>query len=128
MARNDPTIYMRIPQELKDALDKASEESRRSLTAEVVARLQSTFSSLQGSMRGFEMSAQMDSAEDVAWTPQQVKLMKEVATEAAKQVVAFQAESLQPVRFGGGSVVQGPAPGDAAKPPAVEKTPAKKPT
>ena len=36
---------MRIPQELKDALDKASEENRRSLTAEVVARLQSTFAS-----------------------------------------------------------------------------------
>lgn len=43
MARTDPTIYMRIPQELKDALDKASEENRRSLTAEVVARLQATF-------------------------------------------------------------------------------------
>ena len=43
MARNDPTIYMRIPQELKDALDKSSEENRRSLTAEVVARLQASF-------------------------------------------------------------------------------------
>lgn len=43
MARTDPTIYMRIPQELKDALDKASGENRRSLTAEVVARLQASF-------------------------------------------------------------------------------------
>lgn len=34
---------MRIPQELKDALDKASEENRRSLTAEVVSRLQASF-------------------------------------------------------------------------------------
>ncbi len=43
MARNDPTIYMRIPQELKDALDRASDENRRSLTAEVVARLKASF-------------------------------------------------------------------------------------
>ena len=56
-----------------------------------------------------EMKGQ-DFAEDVAWTPQQVKVMKEVAAEAAKQVMAFQAESLQPVHFGGGSVVQGPSP------------------
>ncbi|UUC92462.1 Arc family DNA-binding protein [Comamonas sp. C11] len=39
MARTDPTIYMRIPQELKDALDAAAAENKRSLTAEVVARL-----------------------------------------------------------------------------------------
>lgn len=43
MARTDPTIYMRIPQELKDKLDAASAENRRSLTAEVVARLEATF-------------------------------------------------------------------------------------
>lgn len=34
---------MRIPQELKDALDAASAENKRSLTAEVVARLEATF-------------------------------------------------------------------------------------
>ena len=43
MARNDPTIYMRIPAELKEKLDAAAEENRRSMTAEVVARLQATF-------------------------------------------------------------------------------------
>lgn len=43
MARNDPTIYMRIPQSLKDALDAAALENKRSLTAEVVARLEQTF-------------------------------------------------------------------------------------
>lgn len=44
MARNDPTIYMRIPQTLKDALDAAALENKRSLTAEVVARLEASFS------------------------------------------------------------------------------------
>lgn len=34
---------MRIPQELKDALDSASTENRRSITAEVVSRLQASF-------------------------------------------------------------------------------------
>lgn len=34
---------MRIPQELKDALDKASGDNKRSLTAEVVARLEESF-------------------------------------------------------------------------------------
>lgn len=43
MARSDPQINFRIPQELKDALDAASAENRRSLTAEVVARLQASF-------------------------------------------------------------------------------------
>lgn len=48
MARNDPTIYMRIPQELKDALDAASTENKRSLTAEVVARLEASFQFTEG--------------------------------------------------------------------------------
>lgn len=43
MARGDPTIYLRIPDELKARLDKASEVNRRSLTAEVSARLQESF-------------------------------------------------------------------------------------
>lgn len=47
MARSDPTVYMKIPPDLKAALDAASEENRRSLTAEVVARLQATFDGVQ---------------------------------------------------------------------------------
>lgn len=45
MARNDPTIYMRIPQELKDRLDQAAATNRKSLTAEVVSRLEASFQS-----------------------------------------------------------------------------------
>lgn len=43
MARTDPTIYMRIPQELKDMLDAAALENRTSLTSEVVRRLATSF-------------------------------------------------------------------------------------
>lgn len=44
MARTDPTIYMRLPEDLKETLDKAAAENKRSLTAEVVARLEQSFS------------------------------------------------------------------------------------
>jgi len=43
MARDDPQINLRIPADLKDRLDRASEKHKRSLTAEVVARLEETF-------------------------------------------------------------------------------------
>ncbi|WP_297394053.1 Arc family DNA-binding protein [Hydrogenophaga sp.] len=43
MARTDPTIYMRIPEELKEALDTAAAKNKRSLTAEVVDRLEQSF-------------------------------------------------------------------------------------
>ena len=120
MATQDDYIRtaLRVPPDLHAQIHEAAKANTRTFNAEIMARLQASFGSLQGSMRGFEMTGQMDSTEDAAWTPQQVKLMKEVATEAAKQVVAFQAESLQPVHFGGGSIVQGPAP---------KKAPAKKP-
>lgn len=44
MARDDPQINLRIPLELKERLDAASSQKKRSLTAEVVARLEASFS------------------------------------------------------------------------------------
>jgi hypothetical protein len=43
MARDDPQINLRIPTALKDRLDDASAQNKRSLTAEVVARLEESF-------------------------------------------------------------------------------------
>lgn len=43
MARDEPQINLRIPTALKERLDKASERNKRSLTAEVVARLEESF-------------------------------------------------------------------------------------
>jgi hypothetical protein len=40
MAREDPTIYMRLPAELKHKLEVEADIRKRSLTAEVVSRLQ----------------------------------------------------------------------------------------
>lgn len=45
MARDDPTIYMRIPSDLKERLDEEALKSGRSLTAEVVGRLRGSLES-----------------------------------------------------------------------------------
>lgn len=42
MSRTDPTIYMRIPADLKKQLDEAATSDSRSLTSEVVSRLRTT--------------------------------------------------------------------------------------
>lgn len=43
MARNDPQVNFRIPSALKDRLDLAAHENGRTLTAELIIRLESTF-------------------------------------------------------------------------------------
>ena len=43
MARNDPQVNFRIPSDLKDKLDLAARENGRTLTAELILRLESTF-------------------------------------------------------------------------------------
>lgn len=43
MARTDPQANLRIPADLKARLEDAARDSRRSLNAEIVARLQESF-------------------------------------------------------------------------------------
>ena len=43
MARNDPQVNLRLPADLKDQIEAAAIENRRTITAEVVARLQDSF-------------------------------------------------------------------------------------
>jgi hypothetical protein len=43
MARIDPQINLRIPAELKQKIDSAAKDSNRSMNAEVVSRLERTF-------------------------------------------------------------------------------------
>lgn len=45
MARGDTQINVRIPDELKARLDEAAAENRRSMTAELVGRLEASFNS-----------------------------------------------------------------------------------
>lgn len=43
MAREDPHFRLRIPEELKARIEAASLEARRSINAEIVARLEASF-------------------------------------------------------------------------------------
>ena len=43
MARTDPQVNFRIPAELNDKLDDAAKENGRTLTAELILRLEMTF-------------------------------------------------------------------------------------
>lgn len=48
MARTDPQLNLRLPTDLKDQLEAAAEQNNRSVTAETVARLSSSFSTEKG--------------------------------------------------------------------------------
>lgn len=102
---------LRMPRELHERLHEAAAESGRSYNAEIVARLQASFGSMQASMRGFEMTAQMDAHSDKPLTPVQMELAKAVATEAVKQVVALRFEGLDVVTAGRATAVFTPPPG-----------------
>lgn len=43
MARTDPQLNIRCPQELRDKLEQAANNKKRSLTSEVVSRLEESF-------------------------------------------------------------------------------------
>lgn len=47
MARNDPQVNIRLPFELKAALDEEARKNGRSTTAEIVDRLQASFPSVE---------------------------------------------------------------------------------
>lgn len=45
MARNDPQVNFRMPQVLKDKLEQSAKDNGRSITSEVVIRLEDSFNS-----------------------------------------------------------------------------------
>lgn len=67
MARTDPTIYMRLPPELKERLDAAAASNHCSLTSEVVRRLESSFSTttpMAGVVGGAQSALPLESSEE----------------------------------------------------------------
>lgn len=50
MARNEPQVNLRMPNDLKEELEKAALASGRSLTAEIVLRLRASFAT-QGNLK-----------------------------------------------------------------------------
>ena len=45
MARSDPQLNFRIPADLRDRLEAAAKENKRSLTAELIERIEASFAS-----------------------------------------------------------------------------------
>ncbi|MDE3789603.1 Arc family DNA-binding protein [Sinorhizobium meliloti] len=44
MARQDPHFRLRLPEDLKSRIEDAATRNRRTMTSEIIARLESTFS------------------------------------------------------------------------------------
>ncbi|MDW9588689.1 Arc family DNA-binding protein [Sinorhizobium meliloti] len=44
MARQDPHFRLRLPEDLKSRIEDAAARNRRTMTSEIIARLESTFS------------------------------------------------------------------------------------
>lgn len=56
MARNDPQMNLRLPVDLKEQIEDAAAKNNRTLTAEVVDRLQQSFELIAG-LKDEEISA-----------------------------------------------------------------------
>jgi len=64
MARDEPQMNLRIPSDLKDKIEEAATANKRSVTAEVVARLEDSFVHLRPSMKVFTIDE--NSAQQIA--------------------------------------------------------------
>jgi hypothetical protein len=56
-------IKLRLPIALKRRIDKAAEQSRRSLNGEIIARLEQTFGSEAGTVSGSDLEQRLQSVE-----------------------------------------------------------------
>ncbi|MFK4442868.1 uncharacterized protein (DUF1778 family) [Caballeronia udeis] len=68
MSRDDPQFNLRVPADLKGRLERAAAASKRSMTAEVLARLEESFDNSAGSEKAAPIDTKtMDLfADDVA--------------------------------------------------------------
>ena len=87
MAREHAQINFRIPDELREKIDAAREESGRSLTGEIVARLEQSFAldDMQARMlRTTQMVVRMENLRYVKRTKEQEKEFLALQAELAK--------------------------------------------
>lgn len=106
---------LRMPDELRAQLEGAAKNGSRSLHAEIVARLQATFRD-PTPKHTFELVEDTAIASDEVLTPEQMELVREAATAAARHVV-LHATSLRSTKFGAPSAIVTPPPEPKAKPP-----------
>ncbi len=86
MARNEPQVNFRIPAELKEALEKSAKESGRSITKELVLRLERTFEEDKGNTP-IEVAISPEWVEDYGIEPKDfAEAIKTMAVQRAKQI------------------------------------------
>ncbi|QZA80849.1 Arc family DNA-binding protein [Deefgea piscis] len=64
MTREDPQFKLRVPAELREDIEVAAKANNRSMNAEIVARLQSTFNS-EAKVSNLDLSQIIDAVRDV---------------------------------------------------------------
>ncbi|NKE47029.1 Arc family DNA-binding protein [Roseomonas frigidaquae] len=85
MARDDPEIRFRAPPALKEELEAAAKANGRSLNAEVVGRLQMSFSATRRERLQAQLQAQMERAQLQA-EAERALLQAQIEAEAGGRV------------------------------------------
>ncbi|PWB21312.1 Arc family DNA-binding protein [Comamonas sp. JNW] len=87
MARTDPQLNFRIPAELKERLEAAAVGNKRTLTAELVARLENSFRSELQPLAAVKQSSSLP--EDGSFSPQQIQEVFSSLAKNAQEVSAL---------------------------------------
>ena len=112
--RESDKFMLRFPDGMRASIKEAADKNKRTMNAEIVARLQSTFRSAEPK-HTFDLVEDTAIAGDEVLAPELMELVREAAITAARQVLA-ETQSLQPGYLGGGSVVLGLPVESARKP------------
>ncbi|WP_456282740.1 Arc family DNA-binding protein [Cupriavidus sp. JZ107] len=112
MARTDPQVNLRMPADLKERLEVTARENNRSLTAEIVARLEGSFDPSSEGAPAKEVTAILD-------------LLRRIQAEVTRLRIKAGSRPSHPAAQGIGPY-QGVATEDHA-PPAEKKSAARRP-
>jgi len=82
MTRSDLQVNFRMPASLKAALEAAAKENHRSLTAELIARLESTFTPAESAV---ERAARLDQIREKAM-PGMVEILADLQAKVAQEI------------------------------------------
>ena len=88
MAREDLHFRLRIPEDLKKRVEKAAEANHRSMTAEIIARLEASFG-----IGSLGLTNPYRDVDVVALRKTIIELMKLLDSDAAKKIDALSKKS-----------------------------------
>lgn len=117
MATQDDYIRtaLRVPPGLHAQIHEQAKSNNRTFNAEIVSRLQMTFRDA-APKHTFELVEDTAIASDEVLTPEEIELVQEAATAAARHVV-LHAKGLRSTKFGTPSATVTPPPEPKAKHP-----------